>query len=100
MSMEVLIKDIRDIIPSKFDFIINASSIGIDIIFEEEVYEEQTIVITYGFEEFAYLNLMDMTWIKDINYGFDLEELKVIYDVAKYLDDNKEYIMELMKLFK
>ena len=100
MSMEVLIKDIRDIIPSKFDFIINASSIGIDITFAEEVYEPQTIVITYGFEEFAYLNLMDMTWVKDINYGFDLEELKVIYDVAKYLDDNKEYIMELMKLFK
>ena len=85
---------------SAIDFIINASSIGIDIIFAEEVYEEQTIVITYGFEEFAYLNLMDMTWVKDINYGFDLEELKVIYDVAKYLDDNKEYIMELMKLFK
>ena len=100
MSMEVLIKDIRDIIPSKFDFTINVSSIGIDITFAEEVYEPQTIVVTYGFEEFAYLNLMDMKWVKDINYGFDLEELKVIYDVAKYLDDNKEYIMELMKLFK
>jgi len=100
MSIEVFIKSIRYITRSKFDFTINVSPIGIDITFAEEVYEEQTIVVTYGFEEFAYLNLMDMKWIKDINYGFDLDELKAIYDVAKYLDENKEYMMDLMKPFK
>lgn len=100
MSMEVLIKDIRELVPSKFDFMINVSSIGVDIIFAEEVYEPQTIVLTYGCEGFAYLNLMVMDWIKDIDYGFDLEELKTIYDITKYLDNNKEYMITLMELFK
>ena len=97
--MEVLIKDIRELLPSKFDFMVSISSIGIDIKFAEEVYEKEVIVITYGFEEFSYLNLMDMDWVKDINYGFALEELKAIYDIANYLETNKEYIAKLMEVF-
>jgi len=99
MMMEVLIKDIREILPSKFDFIVSMSPIGIDITFAEEVYEPQTIIITYGSEGFVYLNLMSMDWTKDVDYGFDLEELKAIYDVANYLEINKEYVIKLMECF-
>lgn len=97
--MEVLIKDIRELLPSKFDFIVSVSSIGVDITFGEEVYEPQTIVVTYGIEDFVYLNLLFMEWTKDIDYGFDLEELKAMYDVANYLEEHKEYIKKLMKIF-
>ncbi len=97
--MEVLIKDIRELLPSKFDFIVSVSTIGVDIIFGEEIYEPKTIIVTYGVEEFVYLNLMSMEWTKDIDYGFALEELKAIYDVANYLEMNKEYVVKLMECF-
>lgn len=97
--MEVLIKDIRELLPSKFDFIVSVSPIGMDVTFGEEVYEPQTIVITYGVEGFVYLNLMSMEWTNGIDYGFDLEELKAMYDVANYLEEHKEYIKKLMKIF-
>lgn len=97
--MEELIKNIRELLPSKFDFIVSISTIGIDVIFAEEVYEPNTIIVTYGIEEFAYLNLMSMEWTKEIDYGFVLDELKAIYDIARYLEDNKQYVTKLMEGF-
>lgn len=97
--MEELIKNIRGLLPSKFDFIVSISTIGIDVIFAEEVYEPNTIIVTYGIEDFAYLNLTSMEWTKEMDYGFGLDELKAIYDIARYLDDNKQYITKLMEEF-
>ena len=97
--LEVLIKDIREIIPKEYGFHIDASCIGLDVIFGEEEFEPEAIIVTYGFEEFAYLNLERMN-IKDFNYGYDLNEVETTYKVLKYLDEHSDYIKELMNKFK
>ena len=97
--LDILIKDIREIIPKEYGFHIEASCIGLDVIFGEEEFENDAIIVTYGWEEFAYLNLERMN-IKDFNYGYDLNEIDIIHNVMKYLDEHSDYIKELMNKFK
>ena len=97
--LDVLIKDIREIIPKEMGFHIDVSSIGIDVIFGVECFEPDAIIVTYGFEEFAYLNLERMA-IKDFNYGYGLNEVDTIHKVMAYLCEHEEYIKELMGEFK
>lgn len=97
--LEALIKDVRNLLPECYDFQINVSSIGLDIIFGLECFESEALIVTYGWEEFAYFNLERMG-IKDFNYGYDANELRVIQSVVDYLEEHSEYIKELMKMFK
>lgn len=97
--LDTLIKDVRNLLPECYGFHIDVSCVGLDIIFGEECFEPEALIVTYGWEEFAYLNLERMK-ITDINYGYDLIELNIIQSVAKYLDEHNEYIKELMKMFK
>lgn len=97
--LDVLIKDVRNLLPECYDFQINASSIGLDIIFGEECFEPEALIVTYGWEEFAYFNLERMG-IKDFNYGYDKIEIDIVSSLFDYLEEHKEYINELMKMFK
>ena len=94
--LDILIKDIREIIPKEYNFHIDVSSIGIDVIFGEECFEPEAFKITCGWEGFAYLHTNDMNY----ELGLSAEELTTITNVATYLDGHKEYIDKLMGEFK
>ena len=97
--LDVLIKDIRELLPQEYGFHIDVSCIGLDVIFGEEEFEPEAIIVTYGFEEFAYFNLERMG-IKDFNYGYDLIEVDIIHKIMAYLDEHSDYIKGLMGMFK
>lgn len=97
--LDALIKDVRNLIPKEYEFRIEASSIGLDIIFGEECFEPDALIVTYGWEEFAYFNLERMK-IKDFNYGYDKVEINTVSKLIDYLEEHKEYLNELMEVFK
>ena len=94
--LDVLIEDIRNMLPSDYNFHIDVSSIGIDVIFGEECFEPEAFTVTCGWEGFSYLHTNDMSY----ELGLSTKELIAITDVATYLDNHKEYIDKLMGEFK
>ena len=94
--LDVLIKDIREILPKEYGFHIDVSCIGIDVVFGEECFEPNAIIVTHGWEGFSYLHTNNI----DYDLGLNIEELTVIIDVATYLDNHKEYIDKLRREFK
>lgn len=97
--LDTLIKDVRNLLPECYGFHIDVSCVGLDIIFGEEEFESEALIVTYGWEEFAYFNLERMG-IKDFNYGYDKVEIDIVSSLIDYLEEHKEYINELMKMFK
>ncbi len=94
--LETLIKDIRNLLPPNYNFHIDVSSIGIDIIFGEECFEPEAFIVTYGWEKVVYLHTDKL----DYELGLCTEELRVINYVANYLEQHKEYINKVMGEFK
>ena len=73
------------------------------MLLSKEIYEDFEIAITYGFEEFPYVNFEHLNdylksnneSLRDLDYGYDRNDIEVIFNVMKWMEENSEYINEL-----
>lgn len=45
-----ILQELREVIGDNYDFRIEISAIGFDVIFSKEMFEDLEITVTYGFE--------------------------------------------------
>lgn len=99
-----ILKELREVIGDDYDFRIEINSIGFNVIFSKEMLEDLEITVTYGFEEFPYVNFEYLD--KDLkekeqtlttfDYGFDIDDIKIIYKIMMWMEDNGDNLNKCM----
>ena len=94
-----MIKDIKYILnDTNYEFRINISTLGIEVIIGEEVFEDEVYKVVYGYEKFAYVET-DNKFLVENEFSLSSDVLEMLNNVAQYLERNKEYIDKLMEEF-
>lgn len=99
-----ILKELREVIGDDYDFRIEISAIGFDVIFSKEMFEDLEITVTYGFEEFPYVNFEALDknlkekeqTLSTFDYGFDIDDIKIIYKIMKWMEDNSDSLSKYM----
>lgn len=108
-NLKLFIQELREIIGDKFDFSIEINNIDFTVWFSYEEFEDYEIPITYATcEEFSYFDkekfLDKMKYnkieLKDIEYGFDSDEIDLMDKLCKYLEKNKDIIKEITDIME
>ena len=103
--MENIFKTLRELLKDEWDFRVEIESIGLTVILSKEMYEDDfEIPITYGFEEYAYVNFDKFNdYLKHENkkityfeYGYDIDDISAISTVMKWMNENADQILNLM----
>ena len=77
--MKNILEELRDLLGYDWDYKIEIESLGFTVIISKEMYEDSEIAITYGFEDFPYVNFDKFNnylketnqTIEDLDYGYD-----------------------------
>lgn len=99
-----ILQELREVIGDNYDFRIEISAIGFDVIFSKEMFEDLEITVTYGFEGFAYVNFdyLDKNLkekeqtLTTFDYGFDIDDIKIIYKIMMWMKDNGDSLSKYM----
>ena len=103
--MADIFKILREQLKDKYDFRVEIESIGFTVILSKEMYEDDfEIPITYGFEEFAYVNFdkLDKHFketeqsLNSFDYGFDSDDIKAINTIMDCMYNCSDEIVDLM----
>ena len=104
-----LIKDIKAIAGDNCEVAFEFNPCELTIWISNEVIlsddNVSAIPITFGIEEFGYLNIPKYfkesdyacaKELKDVDFGFDWDEIKIIHNIFEYIRENKQYIRDLL----
>lgn len=102
--MDNIFTELRDIIGNEYDFRVEISSIEFNVILSREMFEDFEITVTYGFEEFPYVNFQSLhnyledrdETLKDYDYGYDDADIHVINDIMDWMNANSNKLMSYM----
>ena len=102
--MDNIFKELREVIGDKYNFRIEVSSIEFNVVISREMFEDFEITIAYGFEEFSYVNFHALhkylkennETLESLDYGYDKDDIEVVYNVMKWMDKNKDKIIKYM----
>jgi hypothetical protein len=99
--------ELRKIIPSELEFLVNITPIDIFITFSEKdgkIFEPNSgnIIVTMDNDGFIYLDFSRMCNEKkedfaDYDYGYDKEQIQTIMNIMNYFEENKEKLIEMIK---
>ena len=88
--------ELRKIIPSEFEFLVNITPIDIFITFSGN------IIVTMDNDGFIYLDFCRMCNenkedFSDYDYGYDKEQIQTILNIMNYFEENKEELLTMIK---
>lgn len=99
--------ELRKIIPSEFEFLVNITPIDIFITFSEkdgEIFEPNSgnITVTMDSDGFTYLDFCRMCNenkedFSDYDYGYDKEQIQTILNIMNYFEEHKEELLTMIK---
>ena len=102
--MKNILEELRDLLGYDWDYKIEIESLGFTVIISKEMYEDSEIAITYGFEDFAYVNFDKLSKhfketeqdLASFDYGFDSDDIKAINTVIDCMYNCSDEIVDLM----
>ena len=103
--MKNILEELRDLLGYDWDYKIEIESLGFTVIISKEMYEDFEIAITYGFEDFPYVNFDKFNnylketnqTIEDLDYGYNEDDIKAIANVMSWMRKHFEEIKSLMQ---
>lgn len=104
--MNNIFKTLRQLLKDEYDFRVEIESIGFTVILSKEMYEDDfEIPITYGFEDFVYVNFDKFNQcmrnankkLTDFDYGYDIDDINAISIVMKWMVENADMIIDYMR---
>lgn len=102
--MNNIFKEIRALVGNEYDFKIEINHIEFNVILSREMFEEFEITITYGIEDFCYVNFNALgsylednnETLKDYDYGYDYDDIQAINQVMNWMNNNSGMISSCM----
>lgn len=98
--MNNIFKEIRSLIGNEYDFRIEINPIEFNVILSRKMFEDLEITITYGIEDFCYINFNALCnylednneTLKDYDFGYDYNDIQAINKVMNWINDNSDMI--------
>ena len=98
--MNNIFKEIRSLIGNEYDFRIEINPIEFNVILSKKMFEDLEITITYGIEDFCYVNFNALCnylednneTLKDYDFGYDYNDIQAINKVMNWINDNSDMI--------
>lgn len=98
--MNNIFKEIRSLIGNEYDFRIEINPIEFNVILSRKMFEDLEITITYGIEDFCYVNFNALCnylednneTLKDYDFGYDYNDIQAINKVMNWINDNSDMI--------